>query len=126
MTEKNSGLSVVINDNGHIAFNADMNFAVEEKEDVSSVHLADVVYSVVLDALKKQVGNARLAPGDFRLVLTGCVSDVSNTKEKTDDTTDAEQVLEAGDTGTESEEEAGAEEEATEETEPVAEEPEAE
>ena len=105
MTEKNSGLSVVINNNGHIAFNADMTFAVEEKEDVTSVHLADVVYSVVLDALKKQVGAARLSPGDFRLVLTGCVSDVSNTKENANDTTDTEQVLQEGDTGTESGEE---------------------
>jgi hypothetical protein len=126
MTEKNSGLSVVINDKGHISFNTDLTFSVEEKEDIASVHLADVLYSLVLDALKKQVGAARLAPGDFRLVMTGCVSNVTSIKEQENATQDTEQVLQEGDTGTESEEEAGAEEEATEETEPVAEEPEAE
>ena len=82
MTEKSSGLSVVINNNGHISFNADLNYGVEQQEEeVTSVHVADVVYSVVLEALKKQVGNARLFPGTFRLLLTGCISDVSNTQE---------------------------------------------
>lgn len=118
MTEKSSGLSVVVNNNGHISFNADLTFAVEHQEEVDSVHVADVVYSVVLDAMKKQVGSARLHPGDFRLVMTGCVSDITNTKEKTDGTTDTTEADQPGvlqEEDTEAEAAGEASEEATEE-----------
>lgn len=91
--EKNNGLSVVVNNNGHISFNADLTFGIEQKEEGdSSVHVADVVQSLVLEAIKSQVGSARLFPGGFRLVMTGCVSDVSNTnKESADATSDVEE-----------------------------------
>ena len=124
--QKGSGLSVVINNNGHISFNADTAFSIEKQEEPFSVHLADVITAVVLESIKGQVENARVFPGEFRLLLTGCISDITNVKEKQDaasnveeaneeESTSEEAVEEAQETAEESNQEARTEPERTDE-----------
>lgn len=123
--ERTNGLSLIANNSDHISFNADVAFSIEEREGVPSVHLADVVYTLVLDALKKQAGGAHLFPGEHRLVITGCATntgplqageeDVSATDEA-DGEESAPQTL-GPETDAEAEE--SAEEEATNEEEAV-------
>ena len=122
MTEnKVNGLSLVSNKASHIVFNADVTFNIEEQADVKSVHVSDAVYTLILDALKKQAEGAHLFPGDYRLSLTGCVSDVTavgevngNVGELTEgESEDQVHSVEAGSEGEEAEEASG--EEGTEE-----------
>jgi hypothetical protein len=121
--ERTNGLSLVINNSGHIAFNADVNFSVEEKDEVKSVHISDVLSTLVLDALKKQGQNAQLFPGDYRLVLTVCASQINNVvnQEVDNASTVAETVVGTGDETENVSEEASTEgtevQEETEETE---------
>jgi hypothetical protein len=124
MTENRvNGLSLVANKASHIVFNADVTFNIEEQADVKSVHVSDAVYTLILDALKKQAEGAHLFPGDYRLSLTGCVSDVTATgvvngnDELTGESTEEESEnpvhsVEAGAAGEEAEE--ASEEEGTE------------
>lgn len=84
MTEqKTNGISLIASDSrAHIAINADLTFNVEKQNDVEAVHIADVLYTLVLEAIKQQAANAQLTPGEYRLVLTGMVSDVTPTIEQ--------------------------------------------
>lgn len=120
---RTNGLSLVVNNSRHIAFNADVTFAVEQQEDIPSVHVADAVYTLILDALKKQAEGAHLLPGDYRLVLTGVATNTVNPVGETDDeeTTDGSTeeesspevpVVETGEAGEAAEEETAKEEEA--------------
>jgi hypothetical protein len=122
-TDRINGISLIVNNSGHIAFNADVSFSVEEKENIKSVHVSDVIYTLILSALKEQASGAHLLPGDYRMVLTSCLSAIAKPEEQvSDDSTFTEPVAETGDASEDVSEETSetggeAEEEGTEEEE---------
>jgi len=74
MSEKTNGISLLVSNN-HITVNADIQFMVEERENIPSAHLSDVIYQLVLQELRKH-NNASLLPGAYKAVVTMCVSAV--------------------------------------------------
>ena len=74
-----NGVSLLVSDN-HIAVNADVTFAIEEREDIPAAHISDVIYQLVLDGLRKHEG-AKLGEGQYKGVLTLCVSSIPKDEE---------------------------------------------
>lgn len=87
MSAKTNGVSLLVSDN-HITVNADITFAIEEREDIPAAHISDVIYQLVLDGLRKHE-SAKLGQGQYKGVLTLCVSSIA-AAEESDPFTDEE------------------------------------
>lgn len=76
MSDTTNGVSLLVADN-HITINADITFEVEERENVPSAHISDIIYQLVLEGLRKH-DKARLVPGQYKAVFTMCASSVGS------------------------------------------------
>lgn len=83
MSNKTNGVSLLVSDN-HIAVNADVTFQIEEREDIPAAHISDVIYQLVLDGLRKHEG-AKLGEGQYKGILTLCVSSIPKDEEVPED-----------------------------------------
>lgn len=76
MSGKTNGVSLLVSDN-HIAINADINFNVESSEENPTAHIADILYQLILEGLKKH-DKAALGPGEYKAFMSVIATSVQS------------------------------------------------
>lgn len=77
--DKSTNLSIIMTDSNNFSVNANIEVIVQEKGNVPTLHVSDLLYGLIFEKIKAQP--AVLPAGKYKIYLTASISDISENEE---------------------------------------------